>query len=270
MTDHSILCPAFVGTLDRLAGTGASGPCECGVEAPAPLPVHEDVVSEPEQSVAQPPQEFKCRSCGEKHAASFVSTNDVSICRWCSGEEGDDEPKVIETACADSRPVEPVVGVQAELPFDPEPLVESAPADKIAKPCGKPKAPAPIGFVFADGQGNQDPNGGYMASAASPSAAPCVACGGSGRSSKGGSCSPCGGSGKRGAVLLPAAEQVIAPESKASGSAGASTKIEAEQVSKATTQEHDPGKLSEPEKPRRKRRKVALGLIRHPDLIGPV
>ena len=30
---------------------------------------------------------FKCGSCGEKYNTNFCATNDVSICRWCSGEE---------------------------------------------------------------------------------------------------------------------------------------------------------------------------------------
>ena len=30
---------------------------------------------------------FKCSNCGEKYNTDFCSTNDVSICRWCSGEE---------------------------------------------------------------------------------------------------------------------------------------------------------------------------------------
>lgn len=34
---------------------------------------------------------FKCSSCGEKYKNSFCATDDVSICRWCSGEEGDDD-----------------------------------------------------------------------------------------------------------------------------------------------------------------------------------
>ena len=32
-------------------------------------------------------KEFKCCECGTKYEESFCSTNDVSICRWCSGEE---------------------------------------------------------------------------------------------------------------------------------------------------------------------------------------
>ena len=32
-------------------------------------------------------RKFKCRECGEKYIESFCSTEDVSICRWCSGEE---------------------------------------------------------------------------------------------------------------------------------------------------------------------------------------
>jgi len=30
---------------------------------------------------------FKCKSCGMKYFHSFCATNDVSVCRWCSGEE---------------------------------------------------------------------------------------------------------------------------------------------------------------------------------------
>jgi|TARA_R110002110_G_scaffold116543_1_gene288136 hypothetical protein len=30
---------------------------------------------------------FKCRECGTKYEQSFCSTDDVAICRWCSGEE---------------------------------------------------------------------------------------------------------------------------------------------------------------------------------------
>ena len=30
---------------------------------------------------------FKCRECGTKYEHSFCSTDDVSICRWCSGQE---------------------------------------------------------------------------------------------------------------------------------------------------------------------------------------
>ena len=33
---------------------------------------------------------FKCRSCGEKYKHEFSSTEDVSLCRWCSGEELDE------------------------------------------------------------------------------------------------------------------------------------------------------------------------------------
>lgn len=32
-------------------------------------------------------EEFKCRSCGEKYKHDFCATKDISICRWCSGEE---------------------------------------------------------------------------------------------------------------------------------------------------------------------------------------
>ena len=31
--------------------------------------------------------QFKCRQCNEKFNEDFCSTNDVGICRWCSGEE---------------------------------------------------------------------------------------------------------------------------------------------------------------------------------------
>ena len=30
---------------------------------------------------------FKCRCCNEKHKDSFCSTDDIGICKWCSGEE---------------------------------------------------------------------------------------------------------------------------------------------------------------------------------------
>ena len=30
---------------------------------------------------------FKCRDCGTKYPDSFCSTDDVGVCRWCSGEE---------------------------------------------------------------------------------------------------------------------------------------------------------------------------------------
>jgi hypothetical protein len=30
---------------------------------------------------------FKCRSCGERYGHCMASTDDVSVCRWCSGEE---------------------------------------------------------------------------------------------------------------------------------------------------------------------------------------
>lgn len=33
---------------------------------------------------------FKCRNCGEKYPDDFAATNNVAICRWCSGEEKDD------------------------------------------------------------------------------------------------------------------------------------------------------------------------------------
>ena len=32
---------------------------------------------------------FKCCECGTKYEHSFCSTDDVSICRWCSGEEAE-------------------------------------------------------------------------------------------------------------------------------------------------------------------------------------
>ena len=32
-------------------------------------------------------KDFKCYECGTKYEHSFCSTTDVSICRWCSGEE---------------------------------------------------------------------------------------------------------------------------------------------------------------------------------------
>ena len=32
-------------------------------------------------------KKFKCRNCGLKYKNSFCSTNDIGICRWCSGEE---------------------------------------------------------------------------------------------------------------------------------------------------------------------------------------
>ena len=32
-------------------------------------------------------KEFKCQECGTKYEHSFCSTDDVAMCRWCSGEE---------------------------------------------------------------------------------------------------------------------------------------------------------------------------------------
>jgi len=32
-------------------------------------------------------KDFKCRECGTKYEHSFCSTSDVSVCRWCAGEE---------------------------------------------------------------------------------------------------------------------------------------------------------------------------------------
>ena len=32
-------------------------------------------------------KEFKCWECGTKYDNDFCSTDDVSLCRWCSGEE---------------------------------------------------------------------------------------------------------------------------------------------------------------------------------------
>jgi len=32
-------------------------------------------------------KEFKCRECGTKYEESFCSTDNVAMCRWCSGEE---------------------------------------------------------------------------------------------------------------------------------------------------------------------------------------
>ena len=32
-------------------------------------------------------KDFKCYECGTKYEHSFCSTDDVSLCRWCSGEE---------------------------------------------------------------------------------------------------------------------------------------------------------------------------------------
>ena len=34
-------------------------------------------------------KEFKCRECGTKYDNDFCSTNNVAICRWCSGEEAE-------------------------------------------------------------------------------------------------------------------------------------------------------------------------------------
>lgn len=34
---------------------------------------------------------FKCRCCGEKYDDDFCSTDDQAICRWCSGEEEEDD-----------------------------------------------------------------------------------------------------------------------------------------------------------------------------------
>ena len=32
-------------------------------------------------------KDFKCRECGTKYEHSFCSTDNVAMCRWCSGEE---------------------------------------------------------------------------------------------------------------------------------------------------------------------------------------
>jgi len=32
-------------------------------------------------------RKFKCWESGTKYVESFCSTDDVSLCRWCSGEE---------------------------------------------------------------------------------------------------------------------------------------------------------------------------------------
>jgi hypothetical protein len=32
-------------------------------------------------------KEFKCRECGTKYEHSFCATDNVAMCRWCSGEE---------------------------------------------------------------------------------------------------------------------------------------------------------------------------------------
>ena len=34
-------------------------------------------------------KDFKCYECGTKYEHSFCSTDDVSLCRWCSGEEAE-------------------------------------------------------------------------------------------------------------------------------------------------------------------------------------
>lgn len=31
--------------------------------------------------------QFKCIECGEKYNENFCATKNISICRWCSGEE---------------------------------------------------------------------------------------------------------------------------------------------------------------------------------------
>jgi len=31
--------------------------------------------------------EFKCRECGMKYKEDFCATEDISLCKWCSGEE---------------------------------------------------------------------------------------------------------------------------------------------------------------------------------------
>ena len=31
---------------------------------------------------------FKCRNCGTKYAHKMASDNDVSICKWCAGDDG--------------------------------------------------------------------------------------------------------------------------------------------------------------------------------------
>lgn len=113
--DHSILCPAFVGPLDRISGAGPSGPCECDAEPPPPLPVHENLAPEP---------------VGETPEADVAATTSAIQAPAAT------EPKPAETACADSRPltdVKPTAGSQAELPFDPEPLVD--PKTEATKEC---------------------------------------------------------------------------------------------------------------------------------------
>ena len=34
-------------------------------------------------------KEFKCRECGTKYEHSFCATDNVAMCRWCSGEESE-------------------------------------------------------------------------------------------------------------------------------------------------------------------------------------
>jgi hypothetical protein len=221
VTEHSILCPAFVGTLERLAGVGASGPCECGVEPPSPLPVHEDAAPESalgteDNPIKAPPGEtvyprdtidptpvaplpmfMKAQhSVAEGQAAPGVATPVVGhgiTTPLGAPSPQPVEPKTTETACADSRPAaEPSVAVQTELPFDPEPLIEPEPEKRPEPPPANFERTKD--FERTTSQGKPDPNGGYLAPVAAPL---CVACGGSGQSSKGGPCSPCGGTGEK-------------------------------------------------------------------------
>ena len=92
--NHSILCAAYVNPLDRMSGVQSSEACNCGAEAPAVAPV----------------------------AVATVATESQSA--------------VATTACADSLPeesassqepsAEAVTEPKRDLPFDPEPLVDTA------------------------------------------------------------------------------------------------------------------------------------------------
>ena len=42
------------------------------------------------ESVRNCGHDFKCRKCGQKYPEGFCATQDVSLCKWCSGEEVED------------------------------------------------------------------------------------------------------------------------------------------------------------------------------------
>ncbi len=218
MIEHSSLCPAFVGAFERLTGALPSGACECGAEAPPPMPQGEEVKSEPElgteeNTLRAPPGETVYSR--DALAPSLVSSHPMFAERpaeriGVSGAKGPNVESVqpttpttpptppkqvaaVETACADTRPAtDRAPGDQIELPFDPEPLVEPEPEDEKTEPS------SPLGFARTTSQGQPDPNGSCLAQVAPAAETPaCVACGGVGKSSKGDQCSPCGGTGKK-------------------------------------------------------------------------